>query len=48
VNFAIRSALEEVTLSELSTFSEFPLPKPVVGDADKLTQQDTYKNTGVH
>jgi hypothetical protein len=24
------------------------LPKPVVGDADKLAQQDTYKNTGVH
>ena len=48
VNFAIRNALEEVTLSELSTFSEFPLPKPVADDADKLAQQDTYKNTGVH
>jgi len=47
VNFAIRNALEEVTLSELSTFSEFPLPKPVADDADKLAQQDTYKNTGV-
>ncbi len=46
VNVAIRKALEDVTLSELSTFPEFPLPQPVARDASP-SPLDHAKITGV-